>query len=101
MTHLNITTRRANILNAINNPNTDVYACLGSIKNTHWPSADIWLKDETGMTWKVNAVVTELEAAGLVKRAPQGARFREPRHYTLTDAGRAALDAYNQQNQEA
>lgn len=100
MNNLTITTRRADILRAIADPNIEVYASLGDFRNTHWPSADVWLKTPDGMTWKVTKVVADLEAAGLVTREAQHARFRQPRHYTLTKAGEKALADYDENGQQ-
>lgn len=107
MTGIRITPTRATILRAIANPNTDVYAALGSVFNTSWTDADVWAKNPDGTRRKVTKTVGELEAAGLVERAPEhtaapdapwGARNaarRRPRHYTLTPDGAAVMAELN------
>lgn len=102
-----ITDTRAELLRAIANPDVEVYASLGSIFNTSWADANVWVKRPDDTLRKVTKVVGDLEKAGLVERAPEhaaapdapwGARNaarRLPRHYTLTDAGRKALAEYD------
>ncbi len=107
MNNPTITKTRADVLRAIADPNIEVYASLGSSFNTSWLDADVWVKNADGTRRKVTKTAADLEQAGLVERAPirrsdpdapygrRNSAYRYPRDYTITEAGRQALAAYD------
>jgi predicted MarR family transcription regulator len=94
MTTLTITDTRAELLRAIADPNIEVYAAIAALRGS-WSTADVWIRRGGSLEQKVTGKIRKLETAGLVKRGQPGARYHEPRHYTLTDAGRKALAEYD------
>lgn len=94
MPDLTITAARANILRAIADPNTEVYASIPALRGS-WSTAQVWLAPAEGREKQITNAIRPLEAASLVKRGPGGARYHAPRHYTLTDDGRQALTDYD------
>lgn len=96
MSALNMTPARIAILRAVADPNIEVYA---TITVHSWAAADVWMREPGEMKQKVTGKVKPLVSAGLVKVAPVGTRYHQPRPYTLTEAGEkilADLDAKEQ-----
>jgi hypothetical protein len=97
MPDLKMTPARIALLRAVADPKTEVYAALGSNLRVTWADADVYVKPEFRAAKKVTKRAEELEAAKLIKRAPAGVRYHQPRHYSLTEAGAKVLAELDQE----
>jgi hypothetical protein len=89
---LRMTPTRAALLRAVADPDIEVFAVFGGLRGS-WSTADVWIREPGRALRKVTALAGWLEAVGMVRRGPVRNRYHAPRHYTLTDNGRAALAA--------
>lgn len=97
MADLKMTPARLALLRAVDDPNTEVYASTGL--GGSWSTADVWIRVPGEVRRKATKRVDELEVAGLVKLAPTGVRYHQPRDYSLTEAGAKVLADLNAKEQ--
>jgi len=89
MTDLKMTPARIALLHAVADPGTEVNASAG--RGGSWSTAEVWMRAPGELRRKVTKRVDELEIVGLVKLAPVGVRYHQPRDYSLTEAGSKVL----------
>lgn len=90
---LRITPARKELLQAVADGAVKDQYSVGAGWNTDWDRGPGWDSRPGSRRFvAVSGKMHQLYEAGLVRRGTIGARYHDPRTWTITEAGRAALD---------